>query len=209
LRFHSERLKGAKNLLLTPEKQILRSAQDDTYFVGLVVITPVPQQLLLRFIKNSRGFSLGLTGLQAARAGHRSLYLSHPNLHLTGEKGTAMTSIQRFTILGLSVLSSFAIGQQTAPNNPPPGTAHTTATRDSTATNASGNSAPMTAKEKKEQQKQQEKIAKENAKAAKHHANAMKAQAKALKEEHKSADAAEKAKSGEKANSAEKSSASQ
>ena len=103
---------------------------------------------------------------------------------------TLMTSIQRFAILGFTVLSSIAFAQQTAPNNGPPVTSQTTTT---TTTNPSTEApvapTPMTKKEMKAQrkrQKQQEKSANAHAKAEKYHA-------KALGQDHKSTNAAEQA----------------
>lgn len=103
-----------------------------------------------------------------------------------------MTSIQRFAALGLSMLCSIAIAQQTAPSNAPPVTSQTTTT---TITNPSTVApvapTPMTKKEMKAQrkrQKQQEKSANAHAKAEKYHA-------KALGQDHKSTNAAEQANS--------------
>ena len=99
-----------------------------------------------------------------------------------------MTSIQRFAILGFTVLSSIAFAQQTAPSNGPPVTSQTTTTTNPS-TEVPVAPAPMTKKEMKAQrkrQKQQEKSANAHAKAEKYHA-------KALGQDHKSTNAAEQA----------------
>ena len=102
-----------------------------------------------------------------------------------------MTFIQRLAIVGLSLVSTFAIAQQTAPVNqppatPPPGTSQTTTT---TTVQDSPDPIPMTKSEMKAQrrrQKQQEKAARANAKIASD-------QSDMVKQQNKATDATEKA----------------